>query len=94
MMRRAHVFVLGRVQGVSFRWHVVKWASGLGVNGWVRNLRDGRVEAVIEGEGKNVEALIEKLRAGPSWAQVEDAEVHWEEYRGEYSDFRIMRDQA
>ncbi len=91
MMKRAHVFVSGRVQGVCFRQHVVKWASGLGVRGWVRNLWDGRVEAVLEGEGDNVEGLIEKLRTGSSWASVENMEVRWEEYGGEYSDFRITR---
>jgi acylphosphatase len=91
MMIRAHVFVSGRVQGVCFRHYAVKWADGLGVRGWVRNCWDGRVEAVIEGEKDKVEDMVNKMRGGPSWAAVEEMEVRWEDYRGEFSNFRIAR---
>jgi acylphosphatase len=86
---RAHLYASGWVQGVSFRSYVRRYAVGLGLTGWVRNLYDGRVETVAEGPRENVDALIEKVREGPSAARVEDVKVIWEEYRGEFGDFRI-----
>jgi acylphosphatase len=86
---RAHLYASGWVQGVSFRSYVRRCAVGLGLTGWVRNLYDGRVETVAEGPRENVDALIEKVREGPSAARVEDVKVIWEEYRGEFGDFRI-----
>lgn len=88
-MVRTHVFVSGRVQGVFFRDHTRRWADSLGVKGWVRNLPDGRVEAVLEGTRDNVEALLQKMKEGPPYAMVTKVEVDWEEYRGEFDDFRI-----
>jgi len=61
----------------------------LGVKGWVRNLPDGRVEAVLEGEKNNVEALLQRIEEGPPYARVEKIEVEWEDYQGEFADFRI-----
>jgi acylphosphatase len=69
------VHVMGRVQGVGFRWHTRAEARALGVTGWVKNLADGRVEAWIEGRGSSVEALVAWLRRGPSGAYVEDVGV-------------------
>ncbi len=89
MMARAHIFVSGQVQGVFFRDHTQRWASSLRLTGWVRNLRDGRVEAVAEGDKEKIEALIKRLEDGPPMADVEDLEVNWEEYKGEFNDFRI-----
>ena len=57
--------------------------------GWVRNLYDGRVEAVAEGPRPAVEAFIARVREGPAAARVEDVGVVWEDYRGEFNDFRI-----
>jgi len=91
MRMRAHVVVSGRVQGVCFRHYALKWADGLGLKGWVRNLWDGRVEAVIEGEKEKVEEMVNKMRVGPSWAVVEEIDVRWEDYGGEFPDFRIAR---
>ncbi len=88
-MVRAHLFVKGFVQGVGFRWWMQRNARRLGVCGWVRNLPDGRVEAVLEGPEGKVKELIALARRGPSSAYVEDVEVVWEEYRGEFSDFSI-----
>lgn len=88
---RAHIYVSGRVQGVFFRDHTHRWASSLGLTGWVRNLWDGRVEVLVEGEKDKVEKLIVKIRQGPPLAHVEDVEVSWEEYRGEFQDFHITR---
>jgi len=88
-MVRAHIFVSGVVQGVGFRWSMQRVARRLGVKGWVRNLPDGRVEAVLEGPRDRVEELIEWAKRGPSWAVVENVEVRWEEYGGEFADFEI-----
>jgi acylphosphatase len=86
---RAHLFVSGWVQGVSFRGYTRRCAQELALTGWVRNLYDGRVEAVVEGPRNAVEALIAKVRRGPSGARVEAVDVVWEEPRGEFTDFRI-----
>ncbi|MCS7104857.1 MAG: acylphosphatase [Thermofilaceae archaeon] len=86
---RAHIFVEGMVQGVGFRYSMQRIARRLGVKGWVKNLRDGRVEAVLEGPRERVEELIEWAKRGPSWAVVDRVEVIWEEYTGEFSDFEI-----
>jgi len=87
---RAHVFVSGMVQGVFFRSETRHEANRRKVTGWVRNLRDGRVEAVFEGEKDAVEKLIEFCRTGPPGARVTKVEVSWEEYTGEFKDF-LMR---
>lgn len=88
MKARAHVFVSGRVQGVFFRQKTKQQADSLGVNGWVRNLPDGGVEAVFEGDEEAVKALVEYCDHGPSYARVTNVNVVWEEYRGEFSDFK------
>ena len=89
MNARAHIFVSGRVQGVFFRDHTRRWASSLDLTGWVRNTMDGRVEVLAEGDKDRIENLISRLKEGPPIAHVENVEVDWEEYRGEFSDFRI-----
>jgi acylphosphatase len=83
------VILAGRVQGVAYRYFAEKRAVSLGVTGWVRNLYDGRVEVVAEGERANVELFLEELRKGPRLAQVEDVEVRWEEPTGEFAAFSI-----
>ncbi|MCD6193276.1 MAG: acylphosphatase [Candidatus Aminicenantes bacterium] len=88
-MVRLHVYVSGLVQGVFFRDHTRRWADSLGIKGWVRNLPDGRVEAVLEGERDKVEALLQRMEEGPPLARVEKIEVEWEDYQGEFNDFRI-----
>jgi acylphosphatase len=66
-----HLFIHGRVQGVWYRGWAVETARALGLAGWVRNRRDGTVEAVVEGDPNAVERFIELARGGPSHAQVE-----------------------
>ena len=84
---RVHVYVRGMVQGVFFRQNTKRQAEGLGVNGWVRNLPDGRVEAVFEGEEEAVRALVDYCRHGPSYARVTNVDVIWEPHLGEFSSF-------
>ncbi len=86
---RAHVYISGRVQGVFFRYETRYHAQKVGVKGWVRNLPDGRVEAVFEGEKEDIEYLIEFCKRGPPGARVDHVEVRWEPYRGEFKDFKI-----
>ena len=89
VLLRAHVVVEGRVQGVFFRGSVREQAVGAGLRGWVRNLPDGRVEAVFEGEAAQVQALVDFSRSGPRGARVTGAEVSFAEARGEFTDFSI-----
>ena len=89
MKIRAHIFVSGRVQGVFFRDHTQRWASSSGLTGWVRNLFDGRVEAVVEGERGRIEELIARLKQGPPMADVTNVDVTWENFKGEFEGFRI-----
>ncbi|NIM60060.1 MAG: acylphosphatase [Candidatus Aminicenantes bacterium] len=89
MKARAHILVTGRVQGVFFRDHTQKWASSLNLTGWVRNIRNGQVEALAEGDKEKIEELVTRLNEGPPLAQVEKVDVNWEEYRGEFKDFRV-----
>ena len=86
---RAHVIIEGRVQGVFFRQHTQDKAFKLGVSGWVRNCRDGSVEAVFEGEKERVEQIIQWCNRGPSEASVKGIRVVWEDYTGEFKDFSI-----
>ncbi len=87
--KRVHVFISGRVQGVFFRAYTQEEARRLGLRGWVRNLPDGRVEAIFEGEEKAIEEMIRWCHKGSPGARVTGVEVIEEPYTGEFSDFRI-----
>ncbi len=89
---RRHVWVSGRVQGVFFRQFTLEQARKLGVVGFVRNLPDGRVEAIIEGPEEKVAQLIERMRQGPPMARVENLQVVSEPPTQEFSDFEIRYD--
>jgi acylphosphatase len=84
------VVVEGRVQGVFFRDFTRQRARALGVTGWVRNLFDGRVEALMEGEEAAVRTLLDHVTEGPPHARVANADVSHETYTGEFEDFRIV----
>lgn len=86
----AHVYVSGRVQGVYFRATTRDRAAAAGVDGWVRNLDDGRVEAHFEGQREAVEELVAFCREGPEAARVEDVAVDWSEPEA-VDGFRIRR---
>ena len=87
-MKRMRVLVSGTVQGVWFRESTRRHAESLGVAGWVRNLPDGRVEAVFEGEDQGVEAMVDWCRKGPAGAQVEGVEARAEAPTGEFPSHR------
>lgn len=89
MKVRAHVVVIGRVQGVFFRSETSLRAKRLDVAGWVRNLADGRLEAVFEGEEMNVKQLIDFCGKGPPGARVANVNVVWETYTGEFRSFEV-----
>jgi len=88
---RAHIFIEGLVQGVFFRAYTKSVADKYGVKGFVRNLPDGRVEALLEGEEESVNKVIEFCKHGPPGAIVTNIEIIWEEYKGDYNDFKILR---
>ena len=82
-MKRAKVIVRGSVQGVFFRAEARDRARSLGLAGWVRNVPDGTVEAVFEGEDERVESLVEWCSRGPAGARVEQVDVDWSEPEGD-----------
>ena len=87
---RAHVLIDGRVQGVNFRAYTREQARARGVEGWVRNLDDGRVEAVFEGPRAAVQRVVSWCYGGPSHARVEHVEVEWEQPTGQDHGFLIV----
>jgi acylphosphatase len=80
---RARAVFRGRVQGVFFRAETRDRARSLGLSGWVRNVPDGSVEAVFEGERERIESILDWCRRGPGLAEVDDVDVEWEQPRGE-----------
>ena len=87
-MYRAHVWISGKVQGVWFRAHTEKKAYQTGIAGWVRNLPDGRVEAVFQGSHEAVAVMIDWCHQGSPSAQVDNVAVVWEDPE-ELTDFNI-----
>lgn len=88
--RRVRVIISGRVQGVYFRHFTKVKASELGVRGWVKNLDDGRVEAVFEGDPGPVRAMVDWCHHGPPTARVDSVEISFEDYRGDFTGFRVI----
>lgn len=89
MKMRAHLIISGKVQGVFFRFRTAERVRRIGVAGWIRNLPDGRVEAVFEGEEETVEAMIDFCKIGPPGALVKGIEIQQEAYTGEYKGFTV-----
>ena len=88
-MKRVSVYISGRVQGVFFRAETQRAATGLSLTGWVRNLADGRVQAILEGEDKNVDKMLEWCSKGPPAARVENVIVTEKPFTGEFNNFTI-----
>ena len=86
---RARVYVSGKVQGVFFREETREQAEQLGLAGWVRNLSDGRVEALFEGPSERVREMVGWCREGPSHAEVEDVDTEFEASEGDLEGFEV-----
>ena len=84
-----HVYISGRVQGVNYRYSTVMQAEKLGIKGWVRNMYDGRVEAMFEGEEELVDKMLSWCYQGPPMAYVTNVEVFKKEYSGKFDDFTV-----
>lgn len=85
------ISITGLVQGVFFRREITDLARRLGVNGLVRNLHDGSVEVLAEGEKRSLEELIQFCRVGPPRARVRNVDVDWSDFTGEFRGFRITK---
>jgi acylphosphatase len=88
---RSRLIISGFVQGVFFRREITYLARELGVTGWTRNLHDGSVEVVAEGEKEALDKLIQFCRVGPAGARVYQVMVEWADFKGEFRGFRITR---
>ena len=86
---RAEIVVNGLVQGVGYRYFVVREAQKLGLSGYTQNLYTGEVLTVVEGEKPIVEEMIQKLKVGPSHASVKSCKVDWQEPKNEFTDFEV-----
>jgi len=86
---RATVRFKGLVQGVGFRHFTYRQAQILNLTGWVRNLANGEVEAVFEGRESVIRQAIDGCRQGPAGGRIDEMEIDWEEYRGEFEGFGI-----
>ena len=88
--QRAHLMISGKVQGVFFRQALKVIAKKNNVSGWVRNLKNRHVEAVLEGNVESVNLVIEWSRMGPANSRVDDVEVSIEEFKNEFSVFEVL----
>lgn len=89
-MKQVHIWVTGHVQGVWYRKFVRINAVKLGITGWVRNLPDNRVEAVLQGEKDLIEQLIKMCHDGPPFAEVRDIQVEWEDAEEKFDEIIII----
>ena len=85
----AHIFASGLVQGVYYRQFTQIKAKSFGLTGWVKNLPDGRVDVMCEGEKGLILDLIKELRVGPPSANVTGVQIEWQEYKGKFKDFKM-----
>lgn len=90
-MKRVHVQFIGRVQGVFFRAHTKEFADAAGIAGWVRNMPDGSVEAVFEGDDRVVDGVIRRCREDQPHARVDEISISLETAKGDLKGFEIRR---
>ena len=88
-LKRAEIIVNGLVQGVGFRYFVMRKAQQLNLTGYVKNLYTGEVLTVVEGETAFIETLFDELKVGPAHAAVKNAGIKWHEYKNEFKSFEI-----
>ena len=86
---RAHILVNGLVQGVGFRYFVVKHSTRLKLNGYVQNLFTGEVLTVVEGDKINIEEFFKLIKLGPSHAHVINSRIDWSECKNEFESFEV-----
>jgi acylphosphatase len=86
----AHVYISGYVQGVAYRYSAIRMAKRLGLTGWVRNLPDGRVEALIEGEETHVRQMVAWCQEGPPSAVVSKVTEEYQPYTGKFRSFDVV----
>jgi acylphosphatase len=89
-LRKAKIISHGFVQGVGYRYFVMRAAGKLGLNGFTQNLGNGDVLTVVEGEEDAIQEIIKALKEGPRYAVVQSCDVEWLEYDNEFSDFDII----
>jgi len=88
-MDRATIIVNGLVQGVGFRYFILRKASSLGLKGFTKNLYTGEVLTIVEGNKESILELYEQLKLGPSHSNVRNHSISWEEFANEFSTFEI-----
>lgn len=90
-MHRAEIIVKGLVQGVGFRYYVLRKAHELELMGYVKNQMDGTVLTVVEGEKLKIEMLFNYMKIGPMHSDVRDIKIAWRSFVGEFSNFEVRR---
>ncbi len=88
-MKRAEILVNGLVQGVGFRYFVVRRAEELGLKGYTKNLFSGEVYTIVEGERFMIEDFYNKIKIGPVHANVKNASIKWSESKNEFTRFEV-----
>jgi len=88
-MKRIHILITGKVQGISFRYYTKKKAEELQIKGWVKNLPNGDVEIVVEGNNSNITSFMDWCKTGPSLANVKNIAINEEQPTNEFSTFSI-----
>ena len=89
MKKGVHAFVVGQVQGVGFRYYVHRVARRYMLSGWVRNLVDGQVEIMVEGDENELGHFIDEVKKGSRWSHVDDVKVEWVDYQNQFRSFEI-----
>ena len=89
MKKQLYIYYSGSVQGIGFRFTAERVALSLSLCGWVKNLFDGRVEVVLEGEEADLADFLNKMKNGPMKRYIRSADVAWQEATGEFVDFTI-----
>ena len=90
MLGRIYLRLFGRVQGVGYRFYTLSIAKSLGIKGYAKNLSDGSLEIVGEGELEKLAKFVDEVLKGPPFARVDDYIIRWEKYKGEFNGFIIL----
>jgi acylphosphatase len=89
MKEQRHIRIHGKVQGVGYRFFATRVARRLGLKGWIQNMRDSSVEALIEGEAAAIDEWIEEIREGPRYAEVTKIDQESKDFSGRLADFDV-----